>query len=103
MPKSYHHLTRDTRCQLCALTDSGKSIRNIAVMLGVHRSTLYRELDRNKGPKGYRYEQAQKRAFESKKIPAKNRLKMIGELTGIIEARLRLQWSPEQISGWLKR
>jgi transposase, IS30 family len=103
MPKSYRHLTRDIRCQLYALTDNGKSTGEIAVMLGVHRSTLYRELNRNKGPKGYRYEQAQKRASEGKKISAKNRLKMTGELIGIIEGRLRLQWSPEQISGWLKR
>lgn len=103
MPKSYHHLTRDLRCQLYALSDNGKSIGEIGVTLGMHRSTLYRELNRNKGPNGYRYEEAQRRAFERKKSSTKNRLKMKGELVHVIENRLRLQWSPEQISGWIKR
>jgi IS30 family transposase len=73
------------------------------VTLGVHRSTLYRELNRNTGQKGYRYQQAQERAFERKKISAQNTLKMTPRLIVIIDDKLRLQWSPEQISGWLKR
>ena len=103
MPKGYHHLTRDQRCQLYTLNSSGKSADNTAVILGVHRSTLYRELIRNKGQKGYRYQQANEKALERKKEVAGNRLKMKDELITLIESKLRLQWSPEQISGWLKR
>lgn len=103
MPKGYHHLTRDQRCQLYTLKSSEKSTDNIAVTLGVHRSTLYRELSRNKGQKGYRYQQANEKALERKKLVAGNRLKMKPELIALIESKLRLQWSPEQISGWLKR
>ncbi len=103
MPKGYHHLTRDQRCQLYVLKNRGDSIGDIAATLGVHRSTVFRELDRNTGQKGYRFQQAQEMAFERKKCSARNNLKLTPELTIIIEEKLRLQWSPEQISGWLKR
>lgn len=102
MPKGYHHLTRDQRCQLYTLNSSGKSIDNTAVILGVHRSTLYRELSRNKGQKGYRYQQAHEKALEKKRLSS-TRLKMTAELIAIIEEKLRLQWSPEQIAGWMNR
>jgi IS30 family transposase len=72
-------------------------------MLGVHRATLYRELKRNIGQRGYRYQQAQERACEKKKISAQNNFKMTPKLISIIHDKLSLQWSPEQISGWLKR
>lgn len=103
MPKGYHHLTRDQRCQLYALKNRGDSIGDIAVTLGVHRSALYRELDRNTGQRGYRFQQAQEMASERKKCSARNSRKMTSEIIITIEAKLRLQWSPEQISGWLKR
>lgn len=101
MPKGYHHLTRDQRCQLYTLNSSGKSTDNTAATLGVHRSTLYRELSRNKGQKGYRYQQAHEKALE-KKVLAATKRKMTTELIAIIEEKLCLQWSPEQISGWMK-
>jgi IS30 family transposase len=43
------------------------------------------------------------RAAENTRINPPNNLKLTPELTIIIEEKLRLQWSPEQISGWLKR
>lgn len=102
MPKGYHHLTRDQRCQLYVLNSSGKSTNNMAEILGVHQSTIYRELSHNKGRKGYAYQQAHKNALEGKKTSAGNRLKMTVESITLIEDKLRLQWSPEQISGWMK-
>ncbi len=103
MPEGYHHLTRDQRCQLCTVKNSGESTGNIAVILGVHRATLYRELSRNKGQKGCRFQQAHGEAFERKKFPVHNNLKMTPKLITAIEDKLRLQWSPVQISGWLTR
>src|SRR2546426_9465614 len=38
-----------------------------------------------------------------KKVLASNKLKMKSKLITLIENKLRLQWSPEQIAGWLKR
>lgn len=102
MRKGYHHLTRDQRCQLYTLNSSGKSTTDTAVILKVHRSTLYRELSRNTGQKGYRYQQANEKALERKKRVAGNGLKMKPELVSLIESKIRLQWSPEQIFGWLK-
>ena len=64
------------RCQLCTLKNSGESTGNIAVTLGVHRATLYRELSRNKGQKGCRFQQAHGEAFERKKSLAHNNLKI---------------------------
>ena len=103
MPRSYHHLTRDQRCQLDVLKNRGDSIAEIAATLEVHRSTLYRELDRNTAQRGYKFQQAQEMSFERAKLSTRNSLKMTPELTILIEEKLRLQWSPEQISGWLKR
>lgn len=102
MPKGYHHLTRDQRCQLYVLNSSGKSTDSSAKVLGVHPSTIYRELSNNKGRKGYAYQQAHKNALEGRKRSAGNRLKMTPPTIVIIESKLRLQWSPEQISGWMK-
>src|SRR3990167_3453528 len=93
MPKGYHHLTRDQRCQLYTLNSSGKSTGNTAEILGVHRSTLYRELSRNKGQKGYRYQQAHEKALERKKRFVSNKPKMTVELIAIVKSKLRLQWS----------
>jgi len=103
MPKGYHHLTRDQRCQFYVLKARGDPICEIAVTLGVHRSTLYRELARNTGQRGYRFQQAQEMASKRAECSSRNSLKMTSELTILIEAKLRLQWSPEQISVWLKR
>ena len=99
----YHHLTRDQRCQIQTLKDSGKSTRSIATQLNVHRSTIYREFERNSGGQGYSFTQAHKLALNRKLHTRSNSLKLTPELISIIEEKLRLQWSPEQISGWLRK
>jgi len=99
----YHHLTRDKRCQTQTLKDSGKSIQFIAAQLCVHRSTIYRELKRNKQGSGYSFAQAHKLALRRKFRNCSNGLKLTQEVISIIEEKLHLQWSPEQISGWLRK
>ena len=96
-------MTRDQRCQLYILKRNGKSTDNIASEFRVHRSAIYRELKRNTGLNGYDFREAQEMAFERKKSCTGNSLKMTYNLITIIDEKLRLQWSPEQISGWLKR
>ena len=104
MPKGYQHLTYDQRCQFAVLKNSEKSLSQIAKELGVHRCTLCRELARNGSTQGYKHEQAHSRALERRRRVAKNRsLLMQTEVMALIKEKLRLQWSPEQISGWLKR
>lgn len=103
MSEDYHHLTRDQRCQLYTLKRRGDSISLIADELKVHRSTLYRELKRNTGKRGYRFKQANEKALDRRLIASNRKQKMTDITTAIIEEKLLMQWSPVQISGWLKR
>ena len=61
MPRSYRHLTYEERCQIEALKKSGLSIGLIAEQLGRDRTTIYREIRRNSGKRGYRHKQAQEK------------------------------------------
>ena len=102
MSNGYHHLNRDERCQLYTLMKRGASIALIAKDLQVDRSTIHREIKRNCGNRGYRHKQAQEKALERRRSNIQKR-KMSSAMTAIIEEKLSLQWSPEQISGWLKK
>jgi len=64
------------------------------------QSAISRELKRNTGGRGYRYQQAQ-RASEARHSQAAKALKMTTGMITPIESKLSHQWSPEQISGWL--
>ncbi|MGS3129323.1 helix-turn-helix domain-containing protein, partial [Aeromonas caviae] len=55
---SYQQLTEGQRYQLSVLRAQGMSILATARAIGVHRSTLYRELRRNAGPQGYQPDNA---------------------------------------------
>ena len=104
MPKGYRHLTYDKRCQIYALLKSGHAKIEIAQLLGVHRSTITKELKRNAGRKGYRYLQAQEKACARRAAASGAPRKMKPGLIREIEEKLtQEQWSPDQISGWLKR
>lgn len=104
MPKGYRHLTYDKRCQIYALLKSGCAKTEIAQLLGVHRSTITKELKRNTGGKGYRYLQAQAKASARRAAASGAPRKMKPGLVREIEEKLtQEQWSPDQISGWLKR
>ena len=61
---NYTHLTQYERYQISALLKSGKSISSIATQLDRDKSTLYRELNRNKGLRGYRPHQAHEKAVD---------------------------------------
>ncbi len=101
MSKDYHHLTYAQRCQISILKDRGDSFRSIAKALNIHHTTVSREYKRNAGQRGYRHKQAQEKATDRKAI-SQNK-KMTLERIEIIEDKLKMQWSPVQISGWLKR
>ena len=104
MSEDYHHLTNDQRCQLYTLKKIGNSIPTIAKELGVHRSTVYRELSRNIGKRGYQYKQAGEQSESRRQAASKKNTKMTPETISLIEEKLVIsQWSPEQISGWMKK
>lgn len=100
--KGYHHLNYELRCQIYALNKRGLSHRNTATQLGVHHSTISREIKRNSGRRGYQIKQAHSKA---KARRAQNHLhKATPELIAAIEEKLcQQQWSPQQIVGRFKR
>lgn len=102
MPCGYHHLTYAERCQIYVLKKRGDSFSSIATLLNVHRSTISRELKRNTGRKGYRFIQAQEMADERRQTASSTPTKMNEEIIAIVKEKLSFQWSPEQISGWMK-
>jgi IS30 family transposase len=99
--RNYKQLTQAQRYQIEILKKAGKSQKEIAKLLEVSESTICRELKRNKGKKGYRPKQAQIKAVRRRKEAAKS-LKMTPELILLIEDRIIMDWSPEQISGSLE-
>jgi IS30 family transposase len=82
---------------------AGQSIRRIAQGLGRSPSTVSREVRRNGGYGAYRASEADPRAWERSLRPKPCRLAAYPELRWRIAQQLALQWSPQQISGWLKR
>ena len=102
MAISYNHLIRDQRSQIYALMSNGLTQKDIAAYLGVHPSTISRELNRNTGGRGYRFGQADRLAQERRHAASSAPKKMTPLVVKIIEDKLLEKWSPEQISGRLE-
>lgn len=98
---SYQQLTQDQRYQIYAFLKAGFSQAHIARELGVDRSTIWRELQRNRGQRGYRPKQAQQLA-DTRRKAKENAIRISAETWQQVEANLRKDWSPEQVSGTLK-
>lgn len=96
---AYKQLTRELRYQIYALKKEGHTRAAIARNLGVHRTTIGRELQRNSGARGYRPKQAEQLAQQRKQFRAKPRITR--QQWRRVAALLRQQWSPEQIAGRL--
>ena len=96
--RTYSQLTQIQRYQIYTLLKMGHMQRDIAVSLGVHKSTISREIQRNTGKKGYRPKQANKKALERRKR-AQTRIRESD--WHLIERLIKLDWSPEQISLYL--
>ena len=98
---TYTQLTQEQRCQISALLKMEHSQTKIATVIGVHKSTISRELRRNRGGRGYRPQQAHRFAHKRRRKAVQNRIPT--ETWKKIEEKLRQDWSPEQISGWMKK
>ena len=81
---------------------SGSSLREIASRLDRAASTVSREVTRHGGRPGYRAHDADRQAWDSALRPKKCLLAVKRRLRDIVASKLILDWSPEQISGWLK-
>jgi len=98
--RTYSQLTQAQRYQIYALRKTKHSLSEIAAVIGVHKSSVSRELKRNRGKRGYRPQQAHELASErrQKSVP-----RITVEVWAVVESLLRQEWSPEQISGRLKK
>ena len=81
---------------------SGLSIREIARRTNRAASTVSREVTRHGGRSAYRAQDADRQAWISALRPKRCLLATNRKLRNIVASKLVLDWSPEQISGWLK-
>jgi IS30 family transposase len=98
--RGYKQLTQGQRYQIEALLKAGHKQVEVATILGVHKSTISRELARNRGLRGYRPKQAQRLSDNRKEEKVMPRI--TGQTWRWVEQLLREDWSPEQISCWLE-
>lgn len=103
---NYQQLTENERYMLSALRKQGLSTPEIAIALGRHKSTIYREVQRNSRANRqstyYQPALAHSRAVTRRSRSRRN--KQFGTLSFVlVDALLSLEWSPEQIVGYLKR
>ena len=96
---SYKQLTQFQRYQIKALLKSGHNQTKVAEIVGVHKSTISRELKRNQGLRGYRPKQAHGKALGRRK---RNRKRIQSKIWAWIEEKIRQDWSPEQITLWME-
>ena len=101
--RSQWALTLAEREEISRAVVAGHSIRSIAAQLGRAPSTISREIRRNGGQECYRASQADQSAWDRGRRPKTGKLAENRALARIVAAKLQLQWSPEQVAGWLKR
>ena len=97
---TYKQLTQEQRYQIYALLKTEHTQSKIAEVLEVHRSTICRELKRNRGKRGYRPQQAHRMAVSRQKKASHRIERGVWEQ---VEEKLRLELSPEQIAGRMKK
>ena len=99
--KHYSQLTLEQRYIIKSMLKIEYSQTEIAQVIGVHKSTISRELIRNRGGRAYRYKQANTFAEGRKK--GKVRFRLDGSTWAYVEQLICKEWSPEQISAWMKK
>jgi transposase, IS30 family len=96
-------LSKDEREEISRGLARGESCRAIAAAIGRTHTAVSREVDRNGGRERYRAHDADEAAWGRARRPKSSKLAVNSRLREVVEERLELEWSPEQISGWLAR
>ena len=94
-------LTQRERETISRGLSAGETVRAMARTLRRAPSTISREIIRNAGPHRYRALDAEARAWHQAKRPKRCRLATNALLRAVVAAKLRANWSPAQITGWL--
>ena len=99
--KGYSQLTLPQRYEISALDKAGHGPSAIAAVVGVHRTTISRELKRNKSPNGY-FPQAADRRAQQRRQDRCRPLKWTGRCRQLVEGKLRHQCGVRSRSptGW---
>ena len=92
--RTYTQLAQEQRYQIYAMLKMGHNQTEIAKEIGAHKSTISRELSRNRVQRSYRPKQAHQMAL-NRRNKAQPRIQV--ESWALIESKLREDWSPEQI------
>lgn len=93
------HLKAEEREVLYRLSRTDHSQKEIAAAMGRHRTTIYREKERNSGQRGYRPKQAQRLA-EARRQASRRPCKLDDpQVHQFVQERLEDGWSPDQIAG----
>src|ERR1700690_3108362 len=96
-------LTLPEREEISRSIAAHQSCRSMARLLGRSASTVSRELSRNGGYDRYRAALADEKAWVRARRPKRCKLANSPRLRQAVARKLRLNWSPEQIAGWLTR
>jgi IS30 family transposase len=101
----FRHLTQKDREQIDVLVREGYTLQKIAEEIGCDTSTISRELQRNISEKHKKYVAsiAQTKAINRKSYCVKKSKFDNPILVSYIKSKLKESWSPEQISGRLKK
>lgn len=100
--RSARHLQHSEREEISRELAKGRSLTSIAVSLQRPTSTVWREVTRNGGSKKYRAENAERRARSTAARPKACKLALQPKLRGLVTAKLRRRWSPQQVAAWLQ-
>ena len=95
-------LTLSEREEISRGIVSDASIRQIATAIGRSPSTVSREITRHGGRNKYRASEADWQAWDHARRPKQCRLAGHARLQRLVASKLKLDWSPEQIAGWLE-
>jgi IS30 family transposase len=101
--RSRFALTLSEREEISRGLAAHQSARSMARLLGRSPSTVSRELKRNGGYDGYRATSADEQAWARSCRPKRCKLATSPWLRRAVARKLRLNWAPEQVAGWLKR
>ena len=101
--RSARVLSSSEREEISRGISAGLTFTQIADSMGRSTSTISREVSRNGGRSQYRANVADRRAWAQSKRPKKCLLAMNESLRAAVAEKLSLDWSPEQVAGWLKR
>lgn len=104
MGKNYSHFTKDKRNEISILLKKGYSHQDIANAVGKNRSSITREISRNKVKGEYDPSKAHHRAYVKRKYSKYQGMKVVEntELRDYIEEKIKGCWTPEETAGRLK-